>query len=287
MKILISNIIFFVCFQSISQNFIVHSNINPFLLKPKWINGFLETKHFRDGTELNIVSDLKNWGLNNNPSVFISKKNEYLYNYNALIDNKELCPFGYKVPSYNDLENSIIQIDNYIIYNNEISNKNIITSYPYINHFVDEYLFLTPRTEIYLATTTANESIYEFTSAIVNIKSKFLEEWPLPKNSALGVKCVEDFNESLLNKEFEYRQLLPQDYENLISKISNILINSNCPSFNFKGNLKFNSNGLNVSDSFSKIDKETNLNLYNNVKNTISNWKTYPFYNDVKVKCFQ
>lgn len=286
-KKLLTYIIILICIKSFCQDLKVNSNINPFLLKPKWMNGYLETTSFRDGKELNIVRDLTLWGKTNNPSVFISKKNEYLYNYNALIENNALCPYGYKVPSYDDIFDSQIEIENNFFDPQKFSDKNKVKIYPYINHFIDDYLFLTPTTEIYLATTTENESIYEFNTAIVNVKSRAIEEWPLSKNSALGVKCVENFNESLKDEEFEYELVLPQEYDNLISKLSSILINSSSLDFKFSGKLRFDSNGSNVSDNFSVLDKTSNSYLYNSIKNAISGWKVYPYYNDIKVRSYQ
>ncbi len=266
----------------------VKSNINPFLLTPKWMNGYLETTSFRDGKELNIVRDMTLWGKTNNPSVFISKKNEYLYNYKALIENNGLCPYGYKVPSHFDIYNSFIEIDNNTVNYKENSEKNKLKLYPQIDYLNDQYYFSTKNTEIFLATTTtSDESIYEYMAAIVNIKSLNVEEWPISKNSALGVKCVEDFNESLNDEEFEYESVLPQDYDNLISKLSSILTNSSSLDFKFTGRLRFDSNGSNVSDNFSVLDKSSNSYLYNSIKNVITGWNVYPYYNDIKVRSYQ
>ena len=176
-KVLFTHIVILICFKSFCQDLKVNSNINPFLLKPKWLNGYLETTSFRDGKELNVVRDLTLWGKTNNPSVFISKKNEYLYNYKALIENNGLCPYGYKVPSYDDIYYSSIEIENNFFDPQKFSYKNKVKIYPYIINFIDDYLFLTPTTEIDLATTTGNESIYEFKTAIVNVKSRAIVEF--------------------------------------------------------------------------------------------------------------
>jgi hypothetical protein len=293
LKVFISILSVFALQLCLGQTNLIKTNIDQSFLKPKWMNDYLKTTLFRNSDSIKIAYNTSVWySLTNNdrPAVLITKNNDYLYNQRAISNSNGLCPYGFRIPYFKEIKSSKLEIisklNSYDYSGTSIINK-VYTS-PVIVQNEGEFTLSSTGNDLYLATFTTNNSIEEsYPTAIINLKSKEIESWPLSNNSGVVIKCVEDFNESLLNKEFEYRQLLPQDYENLISKISNILINSNCPSFNFKGNLKFNSNGLNVSDSFSKIDKETNLNLYNNVKNTISNWKTYPFYNDVKVKCSQ
>jgi hypothetical protein len=74
------------------------------------MDNYLKTSVFRDGTELIISYDIANWGGDNNPTVFVTKNNDFLYNYNAIMENKGICPIGYKVPDFIEVSKSQIDI---------------------------------------------------------------------------------------------------------------------------------------------------------------------------------
>ena len=258
-----------------------NSNINIIFLSPKWTNEYLQTTVFRDGKELNIVRDITFWGLTNKPSVFITPENQYLYNYKALIENNGLCPFGYKIPNYNDIKNALINLDN------QNSNQLKIKNYPYISQFQDEFVISTPKDETFLGTTTEEKDIYEFTSAIITLKSKYLEKWPISKNSALGVKCVENFNESLKDSVLFYDIYLAPKFNELKKQIISIISDPNNlkqnQSFTSYGKLIFNSDGLNVSELSFQAKKEF-IELENKINYKIKSWDVYPYYEDIKIK---
>ena len=269
----------------LGQTNLIQTNIDQSYLKPKWMDNYLKTSVFRDGTELVISYDIANWGKNNSPTVFITKNNDFLYNHNAIMENKGICPIGYKVPDFIEVSNSkidIVRSKNYI-QNDESSESNRIRSTSSILHFLDDYIYSSPSKEIYLATSTTSESMYEFTSAIINLDSKIVEDWPLSNNSGVAIKCIEDFNESLKTKEVAYNILLPNQFSKLKNTLTDLMINFKTKNFNFTGTLRFDANGKNVSDGFGVVDNRENQSLYNSIKNAILNWSVYPYYNDIRV----
>ena len=57
---------------------------------------------FRNGDDIPFVSNINEWNELTSPAYCINENNDYLYNYWVIIDDRNVAPIGWRVPTDND-----------------------------------------------------------------------------------------------------------------------------------------------------------------------------------------
>ena len=274
------------------------TNVDTTYLKPIWQSNFLTTKVFRTGEEIEICRDTITWkslNFKTNPSiVFITDNKEYYYNYSAITDERQLCPYGYRVPTVDDFFQikSIQGPQN--AYSSKNSGFNLQPSGMLDNS--DGALLLLPKsnTSTFLGTITAGhiEPTYSFSAAHFYKEDGNweLEEWPIPKNSGVSIRCISNLDEIIKDSIFEYKKLLPNDFNSLLNDLYYIVRNEDDEFvYRFSGTLNCDENGivLNQIQLKEKLDgsfDETKiLPLLND---RLRRFSTIPIYNGSRLKAY-
>lgn len=223
------------CLQFISFGQV--SNVK--LPLPKIETKNIESTLFQNGQSLNIIKQSSRdfefqWANNiDKPSVLITQSNEYLYNYSAIKDTRNICPESYRIISEDDLAFIISRAypfgnyfqqnlsDELLLYSNSIiqPKENSCTKGEEISYEVLEspdcnialvdndcracYIISKGETRFQIPT------IYYYPYTISKINRRFV-----PDYSGVPVRCIEDLNypELFKNNIFKYQELRQQNY---------------------------------------------------------------------------
>lgn len=72
-----------------------------------WSNKNLKATTFRNGDTIPLVQDNNEWASLSSPAYYISDNGDYLYNYWTIVDQRNVAPIGWKVPSESDWDTLI------------------------------------------------------------------------------------------------------------------------------------------------------------------------------------
>ncbi len=187
------------------------TNVDTNYIKPSWLKNNLDLLEFRNGESLTVCEDTNTWKFLNsksNPSMVFVNKNEFYYNYNSIIDERKLCPNGYKIPEYKDFLSTKLTFQQSGMLDNSDGALVVLEKSNNSSFFATK-------------TQSTIDSIYYYSSAhLYKDDSWHLEEWPVPKNSGLSVKCITDMDEIINDSIFNYKKLLPDVYEKLLFDLS-------------------------------------------------------------------
>lgn len=182
-----------------------------------WNGEYLTVEKFQNGEPINVCSDTNSWkiiNLKNKPAVFVSKDGGHYYNYFAISDSNNLCPNGFRIPSYFDFSSTKVEL---------ISSKEKRINSEFdlklnLNGLLDnsDGAYVLPyksSRDLYLATISKYKEAPDFyyTAAHFYDKGTYtkVEEWPFPKNSGLPVVCHLDIDNISTDLFFDYKKLLP------------------------------------------------------------------------------
>ena len=273
-------------------------NTNVTLPKPKIETRNLESVLFQNGQRLKIIRETDqdfetSWAKNSeNPTVLITRSDEYLYNYNSIVDERNICPTGFRVIAKSDVENfATHKTTKYNIYISKYSNDLEIYPSP----------ILEPEgcgNEINLYTPNLPHI------AVNDIKPPKIENgkikgsmtpvlyWDTNKskislgarndNIGLPVRCIEniDFNNYFNNNVFKYNELRSNNWQVLQDSIQrNIQFSSRVSeSMNVELIFSFKENGRLVTVYPQDVD------LLKFIPKTASKILEPPFYEEIKIK---
>jgi uncharacterized protein (TIGR02145 family) len=287
---------FFIC----AINVIVHSqqtlitNVDTNYLRPKWQKANLAVTTFQNGENLTYCDDIISWrnaySKREQDLLFISNNQDFYYNYTAIVDERKLCPFGYKIPELTDFYNSKFEIIKNINSQEEIENSVSLNPTGFISQndikiSLEEF----PKSDrsTLLATLSPYEFDEEYFYAIRIFKDEFtleIEEIPFLKQGGLSIRCISDLDEIIQDSTFEYKKLLPTEYRKLLYNLySETKKNGTSKEYVYqlKGDLNCERNGLISGRFFSdfivygKMEKELLLPQMNEI---IQDFHETPYY---------
>jgi hypothetical protein len=295
-------IIISVSFNLICQVEKNNSNIDLTNIYPKWY--YVNTISVSQNDEIQFVNSINSWDISyskTNPLLVYKENDGLLFNYYTIRDYKEICPEGFRIPLVSDFDqlsksasfsfnkNSYNSTD-FILQGNQSILRGSEESdgiYSYLDDksklrywVLDDYSFIELGKAISF-TRNANS----FFPIFDENKPFFVSA--IDKKSGLNLYCIEMFEHLFKNTELTYNKLVPIEYGKLKNTLTDLMTNSKTKNFNFTGSLRFDTNGKNVSDGFGALDNGNNQILYYSIKNAISNWSVYPYYNDTKVRSYQ
>jgi uncharacterized protein (TIGR02145 family) len=67
-----------------------------------WAKENVTITKFRNGDDIPFVPNRNEWSELTSPAYCINENNNYLYNYWAIIDSKNIAPLGWRIPTEND-----------------------------------------------------------------------------------------------------------------------------------------------------------------------------------------
>ncbi len=276
-----------------------NSNIDISNISQKWhyVNQISKFVNY----EVQFVNSIETWDESYakiNPLLVYENNEEILFNYYIVKDSKQICPTGYRVPLVSDFDLLRKNIE-FTFDKNKKNDKNfILKGNTSILRGSDEndgifsYLDDGNKLRYWVLDEYSNSELAKAITFTRNVNTNFptfFENKPyvisaLDKKSGLNLYCIEKLEKILVENQFTYKELVPNDYLKLENSIVDLITQTRIKNFNFSGKLQFDENGKNVSNSFGAIDDMENLSLYNDIKNTISNWTVYPYYNNLKIK---
>jgi hypothetical protein len=271
------------------------TNVDTTYLKPSWQSNNLTTSVFQTGEEIQICRDTITWkslNFKTNPSiVFITDNKEYYYNYSAITDERQLCPYGYRVPTIEDF----LQIKSIQGPQNSYSSKNNDFNLQ-LSGMLDNsdgalLLLSKSNSSTFLGTMTAGhiEPTYSFSSAHLFKDGNWkVEEWPIPKNSGVSIRCISDLNEVIKDSIFEYKKLLPNEYKSLLNDLYYLVRNEDDEFiYRFGGTLNYDEsegviNQIQLREELTgSLDESEIIPLFND---RLRSFKTVPIYKGQKLK---
>ncbi len=288
-------------------SFFLGQNTNVLLPKRKIKPENLTNLYFQNGEKINIVYQSNEnyrelWSkLSNQSIVFITNNNEYLYNYKAVNDSRNICDDNYQVLTSKDLVNVKGQFTNSPQSggsNFDLKNDLIFTNTKILNNNSDcdslNKFDLEKSNESFIAIkgdlkpNSDNQKFIPVVGFYKGVKNNLLFSF-LNYSQGFPIRCIEKINyiEYYQNKEFNYNELIPDGFDSLKNVISNRIKSfrtiSENETFYFSSELIFDSNGKNLSKLISVKTKQNHY-LQEELFKTISNWTLYPYYEDIKIK---
>ena len=225
------------------------TNVDTNYFYPNWMSNNLKVNTFRNGEkiyEAKNISDFINRALNFEP-VFIKKESdsglEYYYNWYAVNDPRSIAPIGYTIPTPNDFKRYFNQ------------KKIKFNSLGYINVIVEDIEYSGNTT--YLWTNSPTKDSIEYSDALLYDSKKMIVDcynFPLFKASGLNVRCIEDLEQSIKTKNYNFKLLMPKEYKSLVlNLVSDIRLQhdfKNGDKVVLKGQIGFNRDGSNISSLY-------------------------------------
>ena len=269
------------------------TNVDTNYLRPKWQKANLAVTTFQNGENLTYCDDIISWrnaySKIEQDLLFISKNQDFYYNYTAIVDERELCPFGYKIPELSDFYNSKFEIINNI--NSQQESENSVSVYPTgfitqndIKISLEEF----PKSDrsTFLATLSPYEFDEQYFYTIRIFKDEFtieIEEIPFLKQGGVSIRCISDLDEIIQDSTFEYKKLLPTEYRKLLYDLfaeTKQIATSKAYTYQLKGELNCERNGLISGRFFSEfiVDGKMNKELLPKMNGIIQNFQETPFY---------
>jgi hypothetical protein len=278
------------------------TNIDLSNFSPEWRH--LNSISVTQNDEIQFVNSLNSWDLSyskTNPLLAYNYNNGVLVNYYTIRDSKEICPIGFRIPFVSDF-NELLKRHSFTFHKNPSNpddfvlrgNQSILRGSEE-NDGIYSYLDDDNKVRYWVLDDYSNSELGKAITFTRNANSYypvFNDNKPfnisvLDKKCGLNLFCIESIDHIVRDTELTYNDLVPTEYDKIVLQLTHFLTYSKTEYFKFTATLRFNTDGINVSDNFSKLDKNSNSALYNSIKNTISNWSVYPYYNDLKVKCHQ
>jgi hypothetical protein len=277
----------------------VQTNIDLNILKPAWMVDNLKNETFRNGDKIDVIYDVNDWRYYNSESkknkpvlLIINTKNgvEYLYNFYAFNDKRNIIPKNYRIPLLEDF----INIE---FYNKDIPNYNL-------NKFVfssSSNIFWDDLKEKFQVSNFNNFQSYVWTNNNYNDGNEFWFAEEINKNDSeftsketfflkscgLPIRCIENFDETLKDTTLDYSIYLPNEFSLLKNKFIAYLTYKdrikNNQKIIFSGELVFDSKGNNVSQ-IGDFNTEISQDISNDLSLILMKWSNFPFYNDLKIK---
>lgn len=218
---LIFNLIGFISYSQDRNNVYSNVELNPLQ------NKYLDVTSFRNGDPLEIsFNDTITWktlqSKKNTPAVFVSKKGEHFYNYFAISDRRGLCPYGFRVPSFDEIYSLNIDLINE---SNKTENSDLrikIEPYGYLDNTNGSIILQNPTKSVFLGTIDkGNEQNYFFVAHLFKNKNTTTDKLEFPTNAGLPIRCLLNISEVIKDSVFDYKKLLPNEYKEFIISVFN------------------------------------------------------------------
>lgn len=222
--------VFWVGLTSYSQD--NYTNIDTTLLEVRWQTNYLNALQFQNGDNITVCTDNNTWRYQNNrnkAAVYMIPNNPNLYNYYALIDERNICPRYFRVPTeldYNGINIKTSTTANY----KETGSSNFLNVHPleWIDYSSGQVDFRNQKLIFPITLGTNSDrsqgefdtpSEYYFNTVSIDEKGTF-SIWREPKNgTGLPVKCITDINAIIKDSVFDYKQLIWQKYTTTLQEI--------------------------------------------------------------------
>jgi hypothetical protein len=281
----------------IINGFVYSQKTNIILPKPYIQKENLENVSFQNGEQLKIIKQSDNnfnlqWERSFNiPAVLITLNYQYLYNYPAINDKRNICPVGYSVMSYSDFHllkgsktDNNLKNEFYFIRSEILNDSSSCSEGEFYNYKVET------STERFIGLKDDEKSKFNAVGYIQGVKDN-LYYTKLKSNIGIPVRCIErvDYDSLLKNKSFSYEELLPQEFNNLkyklLSQVSSYHTLKENEALKIISVLEFDENGKNISkvvffNSNSVFKKKIERNFFK----TIKELEIFPYYEDFKIK---
>ena len=257
------------------------TNVDTSYFKPNLAETILTNLKYRNGDNIIISKNQNEWNLNNEkniPTVFINgtgKNLEYYYNYRAVKDERNIFPFGYRQPTFNEIDSSL-----FLIETKNFTYSTFKLKFTYGS--IDENGIIPSESDnVYFWVNNKFKDNIEYWNTLRLKKNDmfFVKELsPDLKVNGHVVRAIEDLSELIKIKTYDYKLLMPNETKKVISKINELFQFTN---FDFKVNIDFNNEGKNVS----KISdyNTNNLNTQLILLNTFLNKIEKPLYHGQNV----
>lgn len=254
---------------------------------------------FQNGDKLNVVyekDDLKfdTWDkYTNKPTVLITKTGDYLYNHRAIIDKRNICSSGMHVINSKDITEKILQKKEicFNIYEkvNCLNFSPSCTEEAFYTIEREKYQILLSDPfyfqDIWSSEKKSLENIPNIT--LYDYKSSNFEYYTTYSGGA--TRCVyNNYKEYFKNNDLLYEKLIPIKYsefkKSIISEINNFNYLVENETFNYRGELKFDDEGKNVS----KLSYSATFNLKkleDKINKVVNSWTEFPYFEDIFIKC--
>lgn len=209
-----------------------YTNIDSTILDVKWQTNYLNELQFQNGDYVTICTDNDSWRYNNmrnKAAVYMTPNNPNLYNFYALIDERNICPKYFKVPTelnFIDINIKTSTTANYT----ETGSSNFLYVHPvqWIDYSSGQVDFRNKKLIFPTILGTNSDrsqgdfdtpSEYYFNTVSIDEKRNF-SIWREPKNgTGLPVKCITDRNAIIQDSVFDYRQLIWQKYTTTLQEL--------------------------------------------------------------------
>lgn len=289
----------------ISSSISINGQItNVILPKPKIEEKNLSSLYFQNGEKIQVINESNTnfedlWSkFSNKPLVLVTNSNEYLYNYKAVLDPRNICFQNTRVLTKKDLIGvngkltpypSVNRSEDLIFYKTKILNNNSDCDEKNINKLdieINEESFIALKGLI--ITNSENQKIIPVVGYHNALADKLNFSY-LIYNQGFPIRCIEDLNykEYFKNKQFLYSELAPNlcndlnDY--ILKKVTNFKNLNQNEKLLFSCELIFDENGKNISVLKPQQSKKNN-SLQNELYSVVKSWDKFPFYDDIKIK---
>jgi hypothetical protein len=205
------------------------TNIDLNYLKPNWTSQNLSVRNFRNGLPIYEAKSIEEFDQihrlkKKNTPAFMVFENEYgqsefYYNFYAIMDTNLLAPFGFKIPEIDDFKN---------LWSNKSSpiEAGVGTRFNCSGYVDNTSGVDIEDNRTYLWTNELYKGDVEHGLAFLfNRDLGQVEAYNLPmyKQYGLSVRCIEDLLVTIKDSIFEYKKLLPKEYNQTINGIFNEL----------------------------------------------------------------
>jgi hypothetical protein len=288
----------------ISSSISINGQItNVILPKPKIEEKNLSSLYFQNGEKIQVINESNTnfedlWSkFSNKPIVLVTNSNEYLYNYKAVNDPRNICPQGTRVLTRKDLINVNGKFNNYPTLNR--SNDLLFYKTKILNNNSDcenfNKLDIEPNEEGFIALKgplSSNSDHQKFMPVVgyyLGVQNSLNFSY-LTYNQGFPVRCIEDHNykEYFKNNHFLYCELAPNLCNDLndqiLKKVTNFKNLEQNEKLLFSCELIFDENGKNISILKTQQSKKNN-SLQNELSSVVKSWDKFLFYDDIKIKC--
>ena len=275
---------------------------NVLLPQKRFTTNHLKTTRFNDGSSLEIVYESDEnytilWSKNVNQSqVLITDVGEYLYNYKAINDPRNLCPEGFKVLEKIDLQGIPLRtiLESKSSSTNKfsqgqliISNSQVLIDSSDCQNKNDLRILIDPINSIGLKGELISNEVGQKSLPVLGFDNRLKYNQfitAINYNTGLPIRCVEvmDYNNLFSKNIFSYRSLRLENLEKVIDSLRRIIQNG--PKVDGTTNvmliIEFNESGKFKTKPFSnptyrELDVITKF-MNNNLER--------PFYQSINIK---
>ena len=242
-----------------------YTNIDTNYFQQQWSSSFLNVTKFRNNLELYDATNDSYFFKINKPAYIkksINGKIYFFYNWRAVGHPDTLAPKGFKIASSVDYKN-IFKKQELLLKStnsNSSSDKSLVDylTSPFYVHFVgyfDEAGYdPTEKYQFYWTDNSQLGSDVAITQTFTideNLKNVVPDTQPMDKDFGYLVLCIENLEETAKNSLFDYRSLMPKEYEKLLINLVSITKEqhtfSNGDIVSINGKIGFSRNGSSLS----------------------------------------